>query len=269
MAEQEEVLEQASEGTEASQPEVVELGEGENFSRQQVEEIVKSALEKEITGLKANNSALKEEKKKAQAKASNFNTLINDLGGEEGIQKLVELKTKIDQDEELRLFTSGDREKYNARVLGRAQQDHAAQLKSMKEERDSWQQAATSAIDRFRSREIDKSITDGCTDSGVNPRLYKAMSAQIKDDVVFDPETEKVLVKDGDGIRYGKDGAPMQVAELIETMREEQPELFLSSTGSGAVGSGITRRGSSITMADIGAMSVEEYRKHRDSGAIK
>ena len=64
MAEQEEVLEQASEGTEAAQPEVVEIGEGENFSRQQVEEIVKSALEKEITGLKANNSALKEEKKK-------------------------------------------------------------------------------------------------------------------------------------------------------------------------------------------------------------
>ena len=52
MAEQEEVLEQASEGTEAAQPEVVEIGEGENFSRQQVEEIVKSALEKEITGLK-------------------------------------------------------------------------------------------------------------------------------------------------------------------------------------------------------------------------
>ena len=79
MAEQEEVLEQASEGTEAAQPEVVELGEGENFSRQQVEEIVKSALEKEITGLKANNSALKEEKKKAQAKASNFNEIINNL----------------------------------------------------------------------------------------------------------------------------------------------------------------------------------------------
>lgn len=269
MAEQEEVLEQTSQGTEAGQAEVVEIGEGESFSKKQVEEIVRSALDKEISGLKANNSALKEEKKKAQAKATNFSEMIADLGGEEGLQKLAELKQKIDQDEELRLFTSGDREKYNARILGRAQQDHAAQLKSLKEERDNWESVASEAIGRFRSREIDKSILDGCAEAGVNPRLYKAMSAQIKDDIVFDPETEKVLVRDGDGIRYGKDGAPMQVQELIDTMREDQPELFLKSTGSGAVGSAITRRGASITMADIQGMSVEEYRKHRDSGAIK
>ena len=116
-----------------------------------MEQIVKSALDKEIQGLKANNSALKEEKKRAQSKASVANEILSSLGGEEGIKGLMELKQKIDQDEELRLFTSGDREKYNARILNRAQQDHAAQMKSVMEERNNWEQLANTATERYRS----------------------------------------------------------------------------------------------------------------------
>ena len=267
---EEEVLEgTTAEAEKREEAAKVEIGEGESFSRLQVEEIVKSTLDKEIQGLKANNNALKEEKKKAQAKSKDYGEMVKKLGGEDGLNQLVDLKQKIDADEELRLFTSGDREKYNDRLLHRAKQDHSAQIKSVSEERDNWEKIATEAIGRYQSREIDKAITDGCTDSGVNPRLYKAMSAQIRDDVVFDPETDKVLVKDGDGVRYGKDGGPMLVAELVETMREDQPELFLASTGSSAFGSTTTRRGTSITPSDISRMGVDEYKKHRESGAIK
>jgi len=271
MAEQEAVVGETSQGTEDQQQEVVELSETETYSKAQVEQIVRSALDKEIAGLKSNNSSLKEEKKKAQAKANDFTELVNSLGGEEGIKGLVDLKGKIDQDEELRLFTSGDREKYNTRILTRAQQDHAAQLKNITKEKDTWEKVATEAIGRYQARETEKSILDGCAEAGVNPRLYKAMSAQVRDDIVFDPESEKILVKDGDGVRYGKDGAPMEVAELIETMREDQPELFLKSTGASAFGSAATttRRGSAITQGDISRMSMDDYKKHRESGAIK
>lgn len=269
MAEQETVLEETSGGTESQQAQVVELSEEESYSKEQVEQIVKSALDKEIAGLKSNNSALKEEKKKAQAKVNDFSDLVNSLGGEEGIKGLVDLKTKIDQDEELRLFTSGDREKYNARILNRAQQDHAAQLKNVIKEKEDWEKVATEAISRYQTRETEKAVLDGCAEAGVNPRLYKAMSAQVRDDIIFDPDSDKVLVKDGDGIRYGKDGSPMEVAELIETLREDQPELFLKSTGSSAFGSTTTRRGSSITQSDISRMSLDEYKRHRESGAIR
>ena len=94
------------------------------------------------------------------------------------------------------------------------------------------------------------------------------MSSQIKDQVFFDSETESVMVREGEGIRYGKDGAPMKVTELIDTMREDQPELFLQSTGGSALGASVTRRNTGFTNDDIRNMSVEEYKKLREENRI-
>ena len=60
----------------------------------------------------------------------------------------------------------------------------------------------------------------------------------------------------------------MKVTELIETMREEQPELFLQSTGSGAIGGRTTRRTGVVTNDDIKQMSVEEYKRMRQENRI-
>ena len=43
----------------------VDIGTSESFTRDQVQEIVNNALKSEIVGLKSNNQALKDEKKKA------------------------------------------------------------------------------------------------------------------------------------------------------------------------------------------------------------
>ena len=55
-----------SEGQGAVEVPQVDLGDGDTFSRDQVQEIVNNALKSEIVGLKSNNQALKDEKKKAQ-----------------------------------------------------------------------------------------------------------------------------------------------------------------------------------------------------------
>lgn len=249
----------------------VDIGTSESFTRDQVQEIVNNALKSEIVGLKSNNQALKDEKKKAQDRIREYNDIMQSFGGQEGLNQLQDLKSKIDQDEELRLFTSGDREKYNDRILNRAKQDHANQLKMLQEDRDTWKTQADSFVKKYQLREIDKSIVDGCAESGVNPRYYKAMSAQVKDDIVYDEETERVLVKDGEGnFRYGKDGQPMQVGELIDTLREDQPELFMQSTGGGAVGGASSvRRYTGVTQDEIKTMSVGDYKKLRDQGVIR
>ena len=249
----------------------VDLGDSETFSRDQVQEIVNNALKSEIVGLKSNNQALKDEKKKAQDRIREYSDLLSGLGGEEGINQLQALKQKIDQDEELRLFTTGDREKYNDRILNRARQDHANQIKMIQEERDKWKTQTETFEKKYQLREIEKSIMDGCAESGVNPRYYKAMSAQVRDDIVFDNETDRVIVKDNDGsLRYGKDGQPMQVGELIDTLREEQPELFMQSTGGGAVGStGSVRRYTGVSNDEIKSMSVGDYKKLREQGVIR
>lgn len=262
---------QQGQGSESIEVPKIDLGDSDTFSREQVQEIVNNALKSEIVGLKSNNQALKDEKKKAQDRIREYTDILSSFGGQEGLNQLQELKQKIEQDEELRLFSQGDREKYNDRILNRAKQDHANQLRIVSEERDKWRDQADSFVKKFQQREIEKSIIDGCASSGVNPRYYKAMSAQVRDDIIFDDETERVIVKDSDGnLRYGKDGQPMQVAELIDTLREEQSELFLQSTGSGAVGSaGSIRRYSGITNDEIKNMSVGDYKKFREQGVIR
>jgi hypothetical protein len=262
---------QQGQGAENIEVPQVDLGDGDTFSRDQVQDIVNNALKSEIVGLKSNNQALKDEKKKAQDRIREYTDILRSFGGQEGLNQLQELKQKIEQDEELRLFSQGDREKYNDRILNRAKQDHANQLRIVSEERDKWRDQADSFVKKFQQREIEKSIIDGCASSGVNPRYYKAMSAQVRDDIIFDDETERVIVKDADGnLRYGKDGQPMQVAELVDTLREDQSELFLQSTGSGAVGSaGSIRRYSGITNDEIKNMSVGDYKKFREQGVIR
>ena len=249
----------------------IDLGDSDTFSRDQVQEIVNKALKSEIVGLKTNNQALKDEKKKAQDRIREYNDIMQSFGGQEGLSQLQALKQKIEQDEELRLFSQGDREKYNDRILARAKQDHANQMKMLSEDRDKWKTHADSFVKKYQQREIEKSIMDGCASAGVNPRYYKAMSAQVKDDILFDEETERVIVKDADGnLRYGKDGQPMHVGELIDTLREDQSELFLQSTGGGAVGaSGSVRRYTSVTQDEISKMSVSDYKKLRDQGVIR
>ena len=249
----------------------VDIGSSETFTREQVEGIVAKALESEITGLKSNNVALKEEKRKAQERAKEYQDFISEIGGQDNLNQLLSLKEKIEKDEELRLFTSGDREKYNDRILNRARQDHANQMKRITEELNSWKEEASVAKTRYQQREIEKSIMDGCADSGVNPRLYRAMSAQVKDDIIFDDETGKVMVRDGEGVRYGSNGQPMEVRELIELMREDQPELFLQSTGSGATGtSGSFRRTTTgISAEEMRSLPMDQYKRLREQGVIK
>ena len=262
---------QQGQGPESIEVPKIDIGDSDTFSRDQVQEIVNNALKSEIVGLKSNNQALKDEKKKAQDRIREYTDILSSFGGQEGLNQLQELKQKIEQDEELRLFSQGDREKYNDRILNRARQDHANQLKILQEDRDKWKNHADSFVKKYQQREIEKSIIDGCATSGVNPRYYKAMSSQVRDDIIFDEETERVVVRDLDGnLRYGKDGQPMQVAELIETLREDQSELFLQSTGSGAMGSsGGVRRYTSITNDEIRQMSVSDYKKFRDQGVIR
>ena len=50
--------------------------------------LISDAVEKEVQGLKSNNKALKEEKKKFQEKAKEASSWVEELGGSEEIERL-------------------------------------------------------------------------------------------------------------------------------------------------------------------------------------
>ena len=162
------------------------------------------------------------------------------------------------------------REKYNERITSRAKADFNAQMKRMQEENNTLKEAANSAIEKYRNREVTNAIAEGCASSGVNPRMMDLVSSAVEKVVFYDQENDKVMVRDPleGGIRYGKDGLPMTVSEYIDTLREDKGEVFLQSTGSGSLGGATVRPGSNIAMESISNMSVDEYKRLREAGAI-
>ena len=225
---------------------------------------VKALVEKEVAGLKANNQALKEEKKKFQEKSK----ILDDLGGEEGIKQFQEMQARLAEDEDTKLFLSGDREKYNDRITNRVREDADARIAAIQAELEVSNERARVAEESYRNQQVALSIREATGKAGVNPRLSKAVEGQIVGDVFYDSKQSSVFVRDPndpDSVRYGKEGKPMTVVELVEMMREDQPELFLSSTGSSAVG------GSSSSRLQPGAvrnMTMAEYVKARKEGRV-
>ena len=104
-----------------------------SLTQEDLQSLVSEAVEKEVQGLKSNNTALKEEKKKFQAKAKEASSTLEQIGGQEELEKLLRIKTQIEQDEEVRLFTEGDREAYNNRITQRVKAEADARIKNLNE----------------------------------------------------------------------------------------------------------------------------------------
>lgn len=231
-----------------------------------IQELVRKQVEEQVAGLKATNQSLKEEKKKFQERAK----VLDQLGGEDELKTLLEMKTRIEEDEESKLFLSGEREKYNERIIGRIREDSDAKVTALETALQLAETEKSRWADRYHSQQVSLAISQAAEASGVNPRLRKAVEGQIKDQIFFDTERDDVFIRDGSdpsSIRYGKEGKPMAVAELVEMLREEQPELFLQSTGANAAGSNLGLTGQ-IPRDKIGNMSVAEYAKARKEGRI-
>lgn len=260
--------------SEESQEQVEQVVDGQeetteklSLSQEEIKALVSEAVEKEVSGLKSNNKALKEEKKKFQAKASEASSVIEQLGGQEELDKLLRIKNQIEQDEEVRLFTDGDREAYNNRITQRVKAEADAKITALQTELDGLQLTTKEAVSRYQDREVENEMNNACSKSSVKPHLFDAIKGQIRGMIQYDNETDGLVCLDTEGVRYGADGNPMKVQELVETLRETQPEMFVESTGSGAIG-GLNPRNLRISNDAIKNMSMDEYKKLRESGGL-
>ena len=238
-----------------------------SLTQEEIQSLVSEAVEKEVQGLKNNNTALKEEKKKFQAKAKEASSTLEQIGGQEELEKLLRIKSQIEQDEEVRLFTEGDREAYNNRITQRVKAEADAKIKTLTAELEGLHATTKEAVARYQDREIENAMNNACSKSAVKPHLFEAVKGQIKGVIQYDNESDGLVCLDSEGIRYGSDGNPMQVQELVETLRETQPEMFVESTGSGALG-GLNPRQARVTNDSIRNMSVSDYKKLREQGTI-
>lgn len=235
-------------------------------SADEFEARLQEEVEKRVSGLKSNNQALKEEKKKFQERAR----ILDELGGEEGLQQLLEMRSRLQEDEDTKLFLSGERDRYNERITSRVREDAEARMKVLQQQLEEATKQATESQERFNQQQLRFAMNEATDAAGVNPRLKKAVEGQVRDQIFFDPQSNRVYVRDPDdpsAVRYGKEGRPMTPTELVEIMREDQPELFLQSTGGSAAG-GMAAPGSAIPRNQIRGMSMSDYIAARKSGRI-
>lgn len=162
---------------------------------------------------------------------------IEELGGVEGLKKFQELQAKIDADENIKLFTNGRKDEYDARLTAKMREQHQRELEARdKRIADLEGQVKTLQCD-IQERDIKAAVDKACAEVRVDPAYADAAGLLIRQQLKY--EDGKIIVLGDDGKEaYGPNGKPATVTDALEFMREKRPAFFLPSSGGGAGGGG-------------------------------
>lgn len=240
-------------------------GAGDDDSAKLRDEItaqVRKELEQEYAGLKTNRDAVLAEKRELKEKLAGIESVIAAAGGSEGIQKLQELKARLEKDEIGALLAEGKHEEWFDKRTGRMRSEYEQQIAKLNEELEA-ERSGRSAAEKARTDlMLETSVRAaagklGVVDSAVSDAILRARGV-----FSFDPERNALVIRDeNDGAVLGKDGkTPMQVDEWLESQRESARHWFPPSKGAGATGA---HGGGSAGEPDVSKMSRDEYAEWR------
>lgn len=229
-------------------------------------------IERLKKALDAERKVSKEQKRNAaeqSRRAAELSKTIDGLGGEDALKELLELKQRLEADEELKLF-GVDREKYNERITGRMKADYEKRLAGAEE--------TLTARDR-KIQELSDSLARAMIHGAIRERAAKQpefvaeatdVLVRLAGDVFRLGDNHQPEARDADGeLIMGKDGKALTIDEWIESTRDSHPYFWRPRSGTGArAGDGSIARGGMSPEA-IGKMSLADYRKARQEGRIK
>lgn len=222
---------------------------------------IKAAVEAEIAGLLGKNAEL-------LAKLNAAKKGGEEISAEE-LAKLRAMQARMASDEEVKLFMEGDREAYNARIIKKAQQAHAAEVAALKAANTDLETRAGKSETALESERLDNALSRAAAEAGVDPQYAEAVALLVRPKLFLDEGVVRVLDTDNPAQRlaaYGKDGKPMSPMELIEDLRKTKPALFVKASGGGAVGGARDAQGR-LDMQALGALSMADYIAARNKKA--
>lgn len=197
----------------------------------ELQEKIKAAVAKETEGLKATNEKLKQEKTALTESAKAFEGL-----DPEEVKRVMDL---FANNEEAQLIKDGKFEELVAKKTDRMQREHAkvvekmtAQITALTQERDAGQGKLSELV-------IGTKIRDAATKaeilpSAIDDALYRGRSV-----FQVDAETGEPVALDGAGTpQLSKDGkSRLSIGEWVESMKDDAPHWWATSSGGGAGGS--------------------------------
>ena len=187
----------------------------------EVKAIVEAAVEESVKGLKSKNEELLGKIAKGNETAKTLKATLDELGGDDGIKALKAMQEAIDKDEDLKLFTSGNRKEYDERIIGRLREDLGGQLKA----RDKIIGEKDAAL-KSKDRQLSKVVIEGqIRDSAVKSKMRQsAIPDAIRRGLeLFSLDDDgKAVARVGETLVNGKDGDPLTIDEWVPSMREKE-----------------------------------------------
>ncbi len=194
----------------------------------------------------------------------NLQNMLNSVGGPEKLAELQKLQQQLEHDEVLKLFASGKREEYDARLTGRMKESYTREMEALSKERDEWKGKAEEFDRTITQTKINGAIADAMREARVDPDYYDAVAQLVQGSIRVEDGQMVVFDKDGK-VAFGPKGKPMTVQEAVDALREKKGKLFMQSSGGGATG-GIGTRNSmgQFVLTREQAKDPQTYRRVRE-----
>lgn len=202
-------------------------------------------------------SALDKEKDDRRKARETLKAMLTRLGvdssedADEMLEQLMALKKEADKHRDKKLIDQGKVDELIAERVAAMKKEYDKNLGNLTKERDALKSVAERAM-------VDNALSAAAVKARV--RNSALQDVLLRGKMVFRLDGEKVVAVDGDKPRFGKNGEALGMEEWVETLREDAPHLFESSTGGGANGSSGSRAGNGIVLTREQARDPRQYR---------
>ena len=231
--------------------------------RQQIEGIFADRTK----GLKATNEALKQEKQKERERAAQYADVIDKLGGDEGIARLLKIQDTLSKNEEMQLIADGEHEKVFERRTANLKRDHENQMAKLHEENAGWQTRYNEISAKLQNHVLGAEVLAACQAAGITGNgPQRDVRNLANQNFTYDPDRDAFVMKDQEGgVVFGKSGSdPLTISEWLRDLEheEEYSHWWPGSTRTSANGMG--RGGDAESrMKRLGHSDMSSYRAAR------
>lgn len=227
--------------------------------------VIKKIVEDATKGLRDNRDKAIQQLKDQQAK-------LDQLGGDEGLQKLIQLNEAVAKSEELQLLKDGKINEVYERRVKPERDKFATELKARDDALTAAQEVAAKAQSKLNSYVFKAEVSEACKAVDLLPVAYADAERAAKEIFVFDEELQRHVMKDSTGQTvFGLDDkgkpAPKTLAQwLSDDQKKVTRHWWAASKGSGIKGeSGVP--GSTDTSLSSVAKDPKAYAAARAEGA--
>ena len=193
-----------------------------------------------LRGLAEKNRQLLDEAKKSKMQLS---AILDELGGEEGLDEIREFKKRAAESEEISLVKEGKIDALRERWLKQTQRDYERKMSSLQKLVQEREQSLSAVRSRLQRERIGNAIRSAAS------RL-KGFAETAGDDAVLvamqifslDDEDNIVGKDENGGVMYGRDGKPITPTEWLEMQQDQRPHWFYVEGGTGMRAAGSSGR---------------------------